>query len=46
MREEVQKTEARQGERKRWQENVLLWSTLGGAAILAVAVAIFVGTTG
>lgn len=46
MREEIEKTEARQGERKRWQEHVLIWSLAGGVAVLVIAVAIFAGIAG
>lgn len=46
MREEIEKTEVRQGERKRWQEHVLIWSLVGGVAVLVIAVAIFAGITG
>ncbi len=46
MREEIEKTEARQGERKRWQEHVLSYSLIGGGVALALALIIFMAITG
>lgn len=46
MREEIEKTEARQGERKRWQEHVLSYSLIVGGVALALALIIFMAITG
>lgn len=46
MEQHVEKTEARQGERRRWQEHVLYVSTFAAAIALGGAALIFVFATG
>jgi len=46
MEQHIEKTEARQGERRRWQEHVLYLSTFGAAVVLGGAALIFIFATG
>tara|TARA_R110002096_G_scaffold20543_1_gene67693 strand:+ start:89 stop:235 length:147 start_codon:yes stop_codon:yes gene_type:complete len=45
MREEIEKTDARQGERRHWQEHVLSYSLIAAGVALALIVAITVSVT-
>ncbi len=45
MTEKIEKTEARQGERKRWQENILLLSLIGAAVLVGGGYLVFAAAT-
>lgn len=45
MTEEIEKTEARQGERKRWQEHTLIVSLIAAVVLIGIGYLIFTAIT-